>query len=661
MTNFCLIGVVLRICYSTKRIIGDLIKNLENYGDDQDLLKEMRDRLIQKEEEFYLMFTQDNQGVEVILKRLNYEMETHPESKIINTLLEAMCLLIDMSPREIKKNIEKNEDGTKIISRLAKELCKGTYEKVRINYAATFLTFNISEKCADEIEVPKLIGLVMKEEYKEVPVRMAILGLLNELLLNASEEKRFEYAQVIVEARLPKTLGNLEIKDVHGNRNLQRELYYIQHWSIYHHKKNMNTLVDSRNKDQVMKMIKELRSVAFDKDQAPGSAATLQKTKFAEAHKTLGFESHVDPTHDFQSPPGVLALSLMHKFATTESESKTKDDNTKAEFTRLVMESNSCPFAKASIYLVKVLCKVFHIDTDPNQIAKPTDNFYNFILKDSNFLQKLFNFCLPKLFLTWKDMRASLVDFDIVIDVLEEQILYALGHNPQQQVRPREIAEFRKNWPTYTTISETRKEMNKLNDQFFQRDAIKALISVIEGDIISLIQQQRLNYISAGTLFTKQRASKSKYVFVKLSPNKKTLCYGDWKNDDTIPEIDDLTNKITIGDFLVGNECMKSINNVRGAKGQQDVDRFISIRSEDGDLEVELCAPENKPKCLDYWCDALNTLLGRPMTSKKKVEEYQMLLETEIELRILDIKDDIPDKQPPIPPLPDLTDLGITC
>ena len=49
------------------------------------------------------------------------------------------------------------------------------------------------------------------------------------------------------------------------------------------------------------------------------------------------------------------------------------------------------------------------------------------------------------------------------------------------------------------------------------------------------------------------------------------------------------------------------------------------------------------------------------MTSKKKVEEYQMLLETEIELRILDIKDDIPDKQPPIPPLPDLTDLGITC
>ena len=255
----------MRICYSTKRIIGDLIKNLENYGDDQDLLKEMRDRLIQKEEEFYLMFTQDNQGVEVILKRLNYEMETHPESKIINTLLEAMCLLIDMSPREIKKNIEKNEDGTKIISRLAKELCKGTYEKVRINYAATFLTFNISEKCADEIEVPKLIGLVMKEEYKEVPVRMAILGLLNELLLNASEEKRFEYAQVIVEARLPKTLGNLEIKDVHGNRNLQRELYYIQHWSIYHHKKNMNTLVDSRNKDQVMKMIKELRSVAFDK------------------------------------------------------------------------------------------------------------------------------------------------------------------------------------------------------------------------------------------------------------------------------------------------------------------------------------------------------------------------------------------------------------
>ena len=648
----------MKICHSTKRIIADLIDYLENYGNNDDLLLEMRTRLIHKEDEFFLMFTQDNQGVEVILKRLNYEMETHSEeSKMINTLLEAMCLLIDMSPREIKKNIEKNEDGTKIILKLASELCKGTYKYVRVMHAATFLTFNITEKSVDEIsekiDIPKLIGLIKKEDYKEVNVRMAILGLLNELLLNSSEEKRYDYAQIIDEANLAKTLSRLTENSVKNNRNLQRELYYVQHWSIYKHKKQMNTLVDSHNHQDVLNMIKELRRVAFDKNEAPGSAATLQKTKFAEAHKTLGFESHVDPTHDFQSPPGFLALTLMHKFATNEG--------TSAEFTRLVMESNSCPFAKASIYLVKVLCKVFHIDTDPNQIAKPSDNFYNFILKDSNFLQKLFDFCLPKLFLTWKDMRASLVDFDIVIDVLEEQILYALGHNPQQQDRPSKIGEFTQKWPSYTTISETRKEMNKLNDDFFQRDAIKALISVIEGDIISLIQQQRLNYISSGTLFTKQRASKSKYVYVKLSPNKKTLCYGDWKNDDTIPEIDALTNKITIGDFLIGNECMKSINNVRGAKGQQDVDRFISIRSEDGDLEVELCAPENKPKCLDYWCDALNTLLGRPMTSKKKVEEYQMLLETEIELRILDIKDDIPDKEPLIPPLPDLTDLGITC
>ena len=36
---------------------------------------------------------------------------------------------------------------------------------------------------------------------------------------------------------------------------------------------------------------------------------------------------------------------------------------------------------------------------------------------------------------------------------------------------------------------------------------------------------------------------------MKLSQNKKTICYGDWANKNQIPEIEDLQGKILISDI----------------------------------------------------------------------------------------------------------------
>ena len=114
----------------------------------------------------------------------------------------------------------------------------------------------------------------------------------------------------------------------------------------------------------------------------------------------------------------------------------------------------------------------------------------------STFLQVLFDICIGHLFKTWKDMQASLRDFDRVIDVTGEQIKYALGLLcPQQPKQPQTIQEFKSYLPTYAQISEVWKDNNRMKDGTFEEEAIKALISVIKPDIIELIRQQRLNYI----------------------------------------------------------------------------------------------------------------------------------------------------------------------
>ena len=84
--------------------------------------------------------------------------------------------------------------------------------------------------------------------------------------------------------------------------------------------------------------------------------------------------------------------------------------------------------------------------------------------------------------------------------------------------------------------------------EFLEKPAIKGLVDFIKPTIMNLIERQRLNYITNGTLFTKQKKipGTTKTIFVRLSPNKKTICYGDWKNDNTIPDIDQLPGKMAI-------------------------------------------------------------------------------------------------------------------
>ena len=88
-----------------------------------------------------------------------------------------------------------------------------------------------------------------------------------------------------------------------------------------------------------------------------------------------------------------------------------------------------------------------------------------------------------------------------------------------------------------------------------------------------------------------------------------------------------------------------------------DIERFITIVNDENPMmNLELVAKDDK--VFDYWCDALNHLLGREMNSSNKESEFEYFLTEEVNMRLLeidDIIDELPDKAPPIPELPDLT------
>ena len=103
--------------------------------------------------------------------------------------------------------------------------------------------------------------------------------------------------------------------------------------------------------------------------------------------------------------------------------------------------------------------------------------------------------------------------------------------------------------------------------------AIRALREALKDDIIGLIIEQRLNFVCKGTFFIKPiQSRKTTYTYMKLSQNKKTICYGDFpaKNPNQVPEMEDLTGKILISDIrdfgagIISHTVILEYFNIRG-------------------------------------------------------------------------------------------------
>lgn len=147
--------------------------------------------------------------------------------------------------------------------------------------------------------------------------------------------------------------------------------------------------------------IKELRRIAFDGE----GAGTRGPSGFTRDYKKLGFRNDINPALDFtETPPGLLALDCMIYFARNHS------DN----YTKLVLENScradehECPFGRASVELVRILCDVLKIGEAPSEQG---ESFQPLFFTHDHPFEECFCICIILLNKTWKEMRATAEDF----------------------------------------------------------------------------------------------------------------------------------------------------------------------------------------------------------------------------------------------------------
>lgn len=357
----------------------------------------------------------------------------------------------------------------------------------------------------------------------------------------------------------------------------------------------------------------------------------------------MGFKNDINPALDFiETPPGLLALDCMIYFARTYPDS----------YTKLVLENScradehECPFGRASVELVRILCDLLAIGESPSEQGQ---SFQPLFFTHDHPFEECYYICIMLLNKTWKEMRATAEDFGKVASVVREQIVRALAGSPpsldQLKARLQVL--------TYSEITALwQQERTSREEWESHARPIVELREQITPDILALIKQQRLGFLVEGTRFTKYSARgqriKDKFWYMRLSPNHKVLHYGDC-DEKSAPAVEELGSKLAVSDIralLVGRDCP----HMRGRKSSHHL--AFSLALEGVDLQsLDCVAPDELT--LAYWTDGINGLLGQRMQSRETDKDLDTLLSMEIKLRLLDAEGvAIPQDPPIVPPDP---------
>lgn len=165
--------------------------------------------------------------------------------------------------------------------------------------------------------------------------------------------------------------------------------------------------------------------------------------------------------------------------------------------------------------------------------------------------------------------------------------------------------------------------------------APKSELDPVHSDVVELIAKHRLLRMVEGGRFLKYSPKgqriKDKLWICKLSPNHRTLHYGDL-DDNRDPPIEELPNRINISDIkriLVGKDCPHTKD---GQLKKTSVDLAFSIVHE-SDYSDHLNFVPIDSKTFSYWTDGLNALLKNNMQSDEFLKDLNMLSKIEHKIR----------------------------
>ncbi|XP_074028715.1 engulfment and cell motility Ced-12 isoform X2 [Leptinotarsa decemlineata] len=341
-------GSVLRLQNSPSKTAQDILNKL-NTGSSEDKTNAMSKLSTLSADMTFALDFINKQGLTLIIKQI--EGGKCKSTVLAHTLLSFVEL---MEHGIVSWDILNGE----FISRVAGFV--NTPQEAQITQAALSILENVVLNSTEgygqvEREVP--IGSLVVHLQAAPVVQQNAVALINALLSRADSIKRRTLVATLTSKQVRTMIQNniLQTGAAKG-AEMAHQLYVLQTLMLGLLEQRMMTKMDPQDQDGHDK-IKELRRIAFDNE---GAGSTRGPGGFTRDYKKLGFKNDINPALDFtETPPGLLALDCMIYFARNHPEN----------YTKLVLENScradehECPFGRASVELVRILCELLKIGT----------------------------------------------------------------------------------------------------------------------------------------------------------------------------------------------------------------------------------------------------------------------------------------------------------
>ncbi|XP_068699664.1 engulfment and cell motility protein 1-like [Montipora foliosa] len=490
-------------------------------------------------------------------------------------------------------------------------------------------------------------NLVLHLQNPNPDIQLNGIALINSLFMRTANKKQF--AEALSKKGVRGYIMNNIIRDTRVIKGEMAHQLYVYQSLLFSLLVDMVNTRGNASNQNLFESLDILRKVVFESELVGASSARpiSQAGVLPKDFKRLGFMDIDSPANDFhETPPGLLPLHTMVYFARKHQE----------QYVKVVLENLSrgedyeCPFARASIALVKMLCEVLEINGEPPS-ESGKDYYPIFFTMDFAF-EEFFCICIQLLNKTWKEMRATSGDFNRVMQVVKDQICRALREK-HQSMEMFKTNVFSLGFSQILKILQ--EEIHERNIMELRARPVVELREQVLPELKEIVKQQRLDQLIQGTLFDKapgKARAREKYWYCRLSPNLKFLHYGDCQEGQA-PPLENLPNKLPIAKvtkILFGKDCPQT-------KDRSFKRAFVSLcfsllyDTEPDEKHLDFIA--TSPSLFAIWTDGLSTLLNKEMLSSESQEELETLLNMEMKLRLLDLENiSIPEAPPAIPAEP---------
>jgi len=448
----------------------------------------------------------------------------------------------------------------------------------------------------------------------------------------------------------------------------------------------MNTSPD-RSDTKCRDMISELRRSAFDTDllltgqscqdlsQTSPISSTINPRRveaLQRDYERLGFQDLREPIKDFQKvPPGLLSLQNLFYFCIQQ----------KNDFIRFVLENScktlqqQCPLVKSAIEVTRILCTLFSIGIEPNLRQIQRDYFLLFFTI-SSFFEQTFVRSIVLFNKTWKEMRASEIDFLVVSSIVQQQISQSLddisllncsNSNPNKTIVSlssnfvqRFTFEYfieRLNTNNYKDICRRRDEFEMKREEIIMKlPVVEILKERLKSQVESLTRQSRLKRMKQGETFmtieTRPGAKKAKnrLMFWQLLDNEKSIQCSESSTKETNPRDSSSGTTTSLARLMIPVEAIRDVQctteqsrngslihlSERVPKSIRNSNAHLTLTINlHSDVSYTLLGANNYD--MSCWSDGFNILLHKEIETCSAREEMESLLTLLCQIQMLEL------------------------